>query len=289
MLHICRKDYIRKSKWIGVGPSYCKNSTKLLKRATIQREKLVSSVSIYYGDSVISEGKLNIFWNKSDDYQLGTCHTFEIPEQYKEKAPIYEITFQMASNVNWIVHTPGLYKNARVIDGNFFNFENDSKTFSLDYEVFKMLNSHNNPCQEESSYSKDDCNDKLVFNTSLSVLNCTWPFTKNKSFICSNEEVSKNAHKIGKYHLRGKNPTCLNSCTYLKVTYDERIMKNRYPLGKLRFYFPVGIKINQAYYTYKELSLIAEIGGYVGLFLGWSVYQLKDVMDTLVPFIKKIA
>ena len=279
---------MQKSKWIGVGPPYCKNSSKLMKKAMIPRKSLVSNVTLYYGDSVKTERKFSSFWNESDDYQLGTCHTFEIP-RHLERVPIYEITFQIASNVNWIVHTPGLYKNARAVDSNYFKPGEDSKTFSLDYEVFKMLNSENIPCQEERSYNKDDCNDELLFKASMSFLNCTWPFTKNKSYICEKEEESQFAYKIGKSYQRGRDTTCLNSCSYLKVKYDQRIMQNQGSQGELRFYFPVSIKVNQAYYTYKELSLIAEIGGYVGLFLGWSVYQLTEVMDTLVPFLKKTA
>ena len=161
--------------------------------------------------------------------------------------------------------------------------------FSLDYEVFKTLNSENNPCQEESNYSKDACNDELLFKRSMTKLNCTWPFHKDKLFTCKNEEVFDMAYKLGKSYQRGKNSTCPNSCTYLKVRYDERIMKNGIAKGELKFNFPTSIKVNQAFYAYKGLSLIAEIGGYVGLFLGWSVYQLTDLMDPMVTFLGKAA
>ena len=41
------------------------------------------------------------------------------------------------------------------------------------------------------------------------------------------------------------------------------------------------VKVFKAYYTYDGLSLIAEIGGYVGLFLGWSVQQLFEIPKKL--------
>ena len=38
-------------------------------------------------------------------------------------------------------------------------------------------------------------------------------------------------------------------------------------------------KVFTAYYVYGWLSLIAEFGGYVGLFLGWSVYQVAEIPE----------
>ena len=42
------------------------------------------------------------------------------------------------------------------------------------------------------------------------------------------------------------------------------------------------IKVTKGYYAYSELSLIAEIGGYVGLFLGVSVNQITNLIEYLV-------
>ena len=35
------------------------------------------------------------------------------------------------------------------------------------------------------------------------------------------------------------------------------------------------------------MNLIAEIGGYVGLFLGWSVYQITDLLDLSIESLKR--
>ena len=42
------------------------------------------------------------------------------------------------------------------------------------------------------------------------------------------------------------------------------------------------IKVTDEQYLYSGLSLIAEIGGYVGLFLGVSVNQIIDLADVLI-------
>ena len=36
------------------------------------------------------------------------------------------------------------------------------------------------------------------------------------------------------------------------------------------------------YYSYDSLSFIAEIGGYVGLFLGYSFFQITDLFSFLI-------
>ena len=54
----------------------------------------------------------------------------------------------------------------------------------------------------------------------------------------------------------------------------------------IQFLFPESIRVQRAYYAYSGVSLIAEIGGYVGLFLGWSVYQITDVVEYSIQSLK---
>ena len=42
------------------------------------------------------------------------------------------------------------------------------------------------------------------------------------------------------------------------------------------------IKKTKAKYSYTELELLAEFGGYVGLFLGISVFHLSEVIDKII-------
>ena len=51
------------------------------------------------------------------------------------------------------------------------------------------------------------------------------------------------------------------------------------------------IKFTKAKHVYDELSLLAEIGGYIGLFLGVSVFHLRTTFDKILDlrtFYKKI-
>ena len=46
--------------------------------------------------------------------------------------------------------------------------------------------------------------------------------------------------------------------------------------------FKSNIKVTQSHYLYSGLSMVAEIGGYVGLFLGVSFNKLAILTNTLI-------
>lgn len=48
-------------------------------------------------------------------------------------------------------------------------------------------------------------------------------------------------------------------------------------MGKLEFELSDEIMVISSFYVYDGLSMVAEIGGYVGLFMGLSFYQLSGV------------
>ena len=60
------------------------------------------------------------------------------------------------------------------------------------------------------------------------------------------------------------------------------------PLSYLSINFKENIKVNTSYYVYSGLTLIAEIGGYVGLFLGVSINQITNLIEWIFTLIKKL-
>ena len=105
---------------------------------------------------------------------------------------------------------------------------------------------------------------------------------KDKNHICTQEGLAAKAKRIGKDNLH----LCASPCKYTKVTCNLRNkITNDKP--RIRLTFPGSIQVHKAFYVYDELSLIAEIGGYVGLFLGWSVYQITDLLDLSIESLKR--
>ena len=68
---------------------------------------------------------------------------------------------------------------------------------------------------------------------------------------------------------------CVYPCTFTKTFYREN---NAQGEGDVSLTFSKLIKTTKGRYSYRELELLAELGGYVGLFLGISVLSLKDLL-----------
>ena len=51
------------------------------------------------------------------------------------------------------------------------------------------------------------------------------------------------------------------------------------------FQFEKFIRTTKARYAYQGLEFLAEFGGYVGLFLGISVFHLREVFQTLIHIV----
>ena len=116
---------------------------------------------------------------------------------------------------------------------------------------------------------------------------CTTPFGEEKDSICTSEEVSKKVFEeftksfVSKYNLPGEE--CRNPCTMTpsRITkVGETMLDDNYAL--LRCRFGEYVKVITASYTYSGMSLIAEIGGHVGLFLGISLFGIS--LETLEKF-----
>ena len=72
---------------------------------------------------------------------------------------------------------------------------------------------------------------------------------------------------------------CPQSCTHLKSQITSEVI---YPgQGTSRINLPDQVQVFEAYYTYDGLSMVAEIGGYVGLFLGISINQVGLLFEKL--------
>ena len=58
--------------------------------------------------------------------------------------------------------------------------------------------------------------------------------------------------------------------------------------AKISVSFKELITISKDQFSYTWLNFLAEVGGYVGLFLGYSVFQATSLIDTLLRDICKI-
>ena len=105
-------------------------------------------------------------------------------------------------------------------------------------------------------------------------LGCTTLFGKNYENTCTNETKAKEAMEIFKQET--KNSSCLFPCKFL-ASFTATVDSSESEDGrKLRIFFKEYVQTITVKCTYDELDLEAAVGGFVGLFLGISIFQIKD-------------
>ena len=139
------------------------------------------------------------------------------------------------------------------------------------------------PCKKEKDYQKDLCTTKMIEKELIDKVGCTTPFGHDKSQICRQEDDARKAFEIFANEIFLES-NCSNPCSLfsLAISNEEKQSSTNATYANLRIVFPKTIKVYDRSYTYSSLSLLAEIGGYVGLFLGISINQVINLLEYLV-------
>ena len=139
------------------------------------------------------------------------------------------------------------------------------------------------PCKKEKDYQKDLCTTKMIEKELIDKVGCTTPFGHDKSQICRQEDDARKAFEIFANEIFMES-NCSNPCSLfsLAISNEEKQSSTNATYANLRIVFPKTIKVYDRSYTYSSLSLLAEIGGYVGLFLGISINQVINLLEYLV-------
>ena len=115
---------------------------------------------------------------------------------------------------------------------------------------------------------------------------CTTPFSNYQENICTENITGKQAleHFEDLSDERKYIEQCLNPCEHMKLSATYLAARGNRTDFSMNFY--QYIKVAEASYSYTELELVAEIGGYVGLFLGVSVIDINQIFSKLLNYIK---
>ena len=118
-------------------------------------------------------------------------------------------------------------------------------------------------------------------------MGCTPRFVSRNDHICKDEEDLQKAIEIYQSKLSLSNGSCLHPCNYVLITgVNVNLDAKSSSRNILNIRFDEMVTIFQAKYDYSFESMIAEIGGYVGLFLGVSVYQITGLIDYILSKMK---
>ena len=306
--------YISTKGWTS---SKCLDGKKLFESIIYKpNDTLKYVIMVYEGDSLWNQHRDSIRYNLKkfefetyDNAYYGRCTVFT-PSEERVKQGIKGIDLILEKTAKIFIHTQGMFlsypeKTMKYL-GETIRLELPetnlelARTYTWDvkHEVHELVEFNGNDCIIEKQYSKDLCTDKIIQRESLEKVGCTTPFGIDKNKICVNESDANKALKIydegmNMWRWNGSDlltTECLNPCSVLTFsTKDIKSEKTSAPHRALvHINFEEQIKVTTDYHTYTALSLIAEIGGYVGLFLGISVNQVIDLLGFLVVKIRRL-
>ena len=190
------------------------------------------------------------------------------------------------------VNPPGyLHQNSDIKRRNLSLDENSpifgpfALSFELVHQIDNFLKIGDEQCNPDPSYNRDECAIEQLLQLWMERYGCIPPSLGNYEVqVCTNG-TSSMMREINKMI------DCQKPCQMFKMfTFSEQI--TRWPDGydwttgkgymKISVSFKEVITISNDQYSYIWLNLVAEAGGYVGLFLGYSVFQASDLLDILI-------
>ena len=284
-------------KWAANHTVDCSDPKELLESIVFKPEDVINSIQFYYWtkSSTTYYNSIHEFkdWYHTDYIQYGRCITLE-PSYEHSQYGILRIVLALLVNSTIFIHsTPGLLmKGSDQLMSTHYVELGKFYTMPVSHEVRELLDYGGDPCNKEKTYHVDICNAKGFEEKSLATVGCTSPYATNKSKICTDAYNGKTASNIYlKNMISGtkNNEGCYYPCVYLKVSSTVSSKDLHIPeRAFVDFDFEELIQETKSYYTYSGLSLIAEIGGYVGLFLGISVNQMPNLLEILDAILARI-
>ena len=113
---------------------------------------------------------------------------------------------------------------------------------------------------------------------------CTTPFGHYLNNICTDNVTGQQAFELFDTLSKKRHfiEECPYPCTFLKLS--AIYFRPRENLKYIKMDFNQYVKVTEAYFSYTELELIAELGGYVGLFLGISVFDVNLIVSKVLSY-----
>ena len=288
--------YKSEGRWIGYGDTNCTDPKILHDNIMVKPKDLLHYARIkYFLKSYATKVHQNSSsWIPVYKRDRGRCFELTIKPENQFNYGIREVEiyiwFKAGSKQRIYFHPPGEFLASR--QRQYLDLGiNEKVELDLEHQIDNVLSLGQQSCHPDPDYDRDQCMQRILFNTSMSQFGCTTPWGPNKDHICTNETIGKLVQQNYMALLYFKNvtdfdETCPRPCTIMKLrpglaktSFQKYISKTA--SASLHVKLQDLITVTDDQYAYTWLSLVAEVGGYVGLFLGFSVYQVTDVIDGL--------
>ena len=227
---------------------------------------------------------------------LGQCHTLDSRTTFGP-LPLPMVKLTLNASVNRIVY---------IGDKNFRYFSDDpdavpgSRKFAIkdtqsgySLKIIKKIkrNTQKNPCIEDVNHSFTNCLEESVEKK----VGCSLPLKKSNFKACSNYESFKeyenhwtNIAFMPKSEV-AQRYGCIFPCQSLQYEIVESVSMQNYKKGPTLVEFGLStreIAVETEEQIYEWTSLVGDLGGSLGLFLGFSFFMFWDWILFLIHFLK---
>ena len=250
-----------------------------MEKLTIPLENMVTDVTIFYtnGSSKslpVAEMRTNIH---NFDWDYGQCYLLAMLQL---DTKYIEVNFIQEGTV--IIHSPGLRLEA---EERIMLVSGRVTYHTLNLEVFHALDYLGQECYTLNQGNYDLCATSEIDKLAYSKVGCTSPFGFDLDNICRNITLSQKVANImlELYSNSRKDLSCKYPCSYLIIrSLQPEFYEYNLDHSIIEFFMPKKVRVLRSQYSFTGFSLVAEVGGYVGLFLGANFLQCSDLLRLLI-------
>ena len=213
-------------------------------------------------------------------YLFGKCLSFIMPLCLLEYGP-YVISFNFNLETLVFIHEKNNYHGPDSTNKAIAKLGK----YSL-YPVMFQLHTKIDNCTTEYMKYGDECFYDKMYSLLMNEHNCSVPWLPKKNTICTNTTMSPQA--MDTYvTLQNRENGCPSFCTTTDIFLDPPFVDVSWfgdSVAIVKFYFKKIIKNSEEYYLHNELSLFANIGGFLGLMLGYSLVNIRDMIGKTIEY-----
>ena len=114
--------------------------------------------------------------------------------------------------------------------------------------------------------------------------NCTVPWIRDNHRICTKPEDINTTFWIAWNHVTNQYDDCNSPCHRLIIDLGAKEISKLQDKQSavLHLYYPQKMLVNKEHFLYTLLNLLAEIGGYMGLLLGYSLFNVATCVNKVI-------
>ena len=151
------------------------------------------------------------------------------------------------------------------------------------YQLERKLQSGEKSCMY---HDYDECMYSALYELMMNNTKskCTVPWIRNNEKICTTPEDVNTTFWISWNHVTNQHNDCHSPCHRLIIDLGAKELSilDDNTTATLLLYFPQKMLINKEHFLYTILNLMAEIGGYTGLLLGYSLFNIATFVNKII-------